>query len=49
MIQERKRAKELNLPSPIWPTIENTHANYDECVELVCTSHLSFSSSIFSL
>eukprot|EP01096_Ripella_sp_DP13-Kostka_P009427 TRINITY_DN3625_c1_g1_i1.p1 TRINITY_DN3625_c1_g1~~TRINITY_DN3625_c1_g1_i1.p1 ORF type:complete len:655 (+),score=205.23 TRINITY_DN3625_c1_g1_i1:174-1967(+) len=35
MIQERKRAKELNLPSPIWPTIEDTHANYDECVELV--------------
>lgn len=26
---ERARAAKLGNPSPIWPTIEQTHANYD--------------------
>lgn len=35
MVLERKRAKELNLPDPIFPTIEHTHANYHKGMEEV--------------
>ncbi|GIL48230.1 hypothetical protein Vafri_4911 [Volvox africanus] len=30
---ERRRAQQLGLPSPVWATLEQTHANYDSCVE----------------
>ncbi|KAK9839435.1 hypothetical protein WJX81_001871 [Elliptochloris bilobata] len=33
MYLERDRAAKKGYPSPIWPTIEQTHANYDRCVE----------------
>lgn len=33
MVLERKRAAELNLPDPIFPTMEHTHANYHKGME----------------
>ncbi|GIL96584.1 hypothetical protein Vretimale_2382 [Volvox reticuliferus] len=30
---ERRRAQQLGLPSPVWAALEQTHANYDRCVE----------------
>lgn len=30
---ERARAAELGYPSPIWDTIEGTHACYDRCLD----------------
>jgi len=35
MVQERARAKEMGYASPILPTIEATHQNYNECVRLL--------------
>ncbi|KAF6251337.1 FAD-linked oxidoreductase-like protein [Scenedesmus sp. NREL 46B-D3] len=32
---ERKRADALGYESPIWDTIEDTHANYNKCLEAV--------------
>eukprot|EP00882_Tetradesmus_deserticola_P004911 GHRQ01005174.1.p1 GENE.GHRQ01005174.1~~GHRQ01005174.1.p1 ORF type:complete len:485 (+),score=244.36 GHRQ01005174.1:73-1455(+) len=32
---ERKRADALGYESPIWDTIEGTHANYNKCLEAV--------------
>lgn len=32
---ERSRAERLAYPSPIFDTIDQTHANYDACVDLV--------------
>ncbi|GLC39131.1 hypothetical protein PLESTB_001509300 [Pleodorina starrii] len=29
---ERRRAEQLGLPSPVWATLERTHACYDRCV-----------------
>ena len=34
MYLERDRAKQKGYPSPIWPSIEQTHANYDRCAIL---------------
>jgi proline dehydrogenase len=33
MVLERKRAAEKGYESPIFDTIEETHANYDACVQ----------------
>lgn len=35
MVLERRRALEKNYPSPICETIEETHANYNLCIEKV--------------
>lgn len=35
MVQERQRAKDMGYADPIQPSIEATHTNYDQCVELV--------------
>jgi proline dehydrogenase len=35
MESERALAKAMNVPSPIYDTIEDTHHCYDECVELL--------------
>eukprot|EP01025_Chloroclados_australasicus_P010567 TRINITY_DN1433_c0_g1_i4.p2 TRINITY_DN1433_c0_g1~~TRINITY_DN1433_c0_g1_i4.p2 ORF type:complete len:291 (+),score=58.82 TRINITY_DN1433_c0_g1_i4:991-1863(+) len=35
MVLERRRAEEMNYPSPIHDTIEDTHANYNRVLELV--------------
>lgn len=35
MVLERRRAHRLNYPSPIFETLEQTHNNYDSCVETV--------------
>lgn len=32
---ERARAARLGYESPIWPTLEGTHANYDACLDAV--------------
>lgn len=34
MNEERKLAKEHGVESPIWDTIAETHACYNECMEL---------------
>ena len=33
IIQERERAQQMGYEDPCWPTIEDTHATYDRCVE----------------
>ena len=33
MVSERQRAREMDYPSPIHETIEDTHGNYNEVVE----------------
>jgi proline dehydrogenase len=38
MTAERQRALETGTPSPICDTIEQTHANYSHCVDLVLQS-----------
>lgn len=35
MYLERDRANKKGYPSPIWPSIEETHANYDRCATFV--------------
>lgn len=35
MVLERRRADKLGYPSPIFETLEQTHSNYDACVEMV--------------
>ena len=35
MVQERKRAAELQLEDPIQPSIDATHDNYDKCVDYI--------------
>ena len=35
MVQERALAEELSYTSPIYATIEETHANFDECVDII--------------
>lgn len=35
MVLERRRAERLGYPSPIFDTLQETHANYDACVETV--------------
>lgn len=35
MVLERQRASEMGYPSPIFPTLEDTHNNYNSCVKLV--------------
>lgn len=32
---ERKRAAAMGYESPIWDTIEDTHSNYNKCLEAV--------------
>eukprot|EP00953_Heterococcus_sp_UTEX-ZZ885_P004393 2878-Heterococcus_DN1.PRE.4 len=38
MTAERQRALETGTPSPVCDTIEQTHANYSHCVDLVLQS-----------
>ena len=35
MVQERAIAQEHSYTSPIFPTIEGTHENFDECVDII--------------
>jgi len=35
MVQERKRARDRKYESPIQDTLEDTHANYHKCVDLI--------------
>jgi len=35
IVSERKRAKELNYMDPIFPTIQQTHTNYDSIINLI--------------
>jgi hypothetical protein len=34
LILERERSAEMGYPSPIWDTIQDTHDNYNRCVEV---------------
>lgn len=34
MQMERQRAKQMGYPDPIWPTLDQTHANYARCLTL---------------
>ncbi len=40
MYLERERAAKKGYPSPIWPTIEQTHANFDR--RALCPGGRSF-------
>src|SRR5690606_14406016 len=41
MVMERQRAlDDPNIEDPIYPTIEDTHRNYDRCVEYMLENQL---------
>lgn len=37
MYLERQRAKELKFTSPVWESLEETHANYNRCADALVT------------
>ena len=49
MVSERARAKHKGYKDPIWPTIEATHKNYHEVVNLILSSASMTTISPFSL
>jgi proline dehydrogenase len=46
MYLERARAEELHYPSPVWDSLDETHANYNRCLDVLVKSSLEEGSEV---